>query len=183
MPLRLTLLTLGTLMAPQVLYRVIYGFSGLEPNNKRLPRFRPAVLHGYRRYRVRDEDYPGIVAATETGGADSVGHRHTSVLGTLVSGLTDSDIRLLDDYEGNEYLRERILVRTADESPSSASSGDKNSEDMSQLHAFNTAKATNEVSAMAYVWAAGRERLEEAEWDFRTFTRDKLSWWVKEHIP
>jgi hypothetical protein len=36
---------------------------------------------------------------------------------------------------------------------------------------------------MAYVWVAGRERLEEAEWDFQTFTRDKLSWWVTEHIP
>lgn len=170
-------------MAPQVLHRVIYGCSGLEPTNKTPPRFQPAVLHGYRRCRVRDEDYPGIVAATETGDADSVGHRHTSVLGTLVSGLTDSDIRLLDDYEGNEYARERILVRTADKSLDSASSGEKASASSSLLHEFDTAEATNEVSAMAYVWVAGRERLEEAEWDFQTFTRDKLSWWVTEHIP
>ncbi|KAJ5619499.1 hypothetical protein N7510_003483 [Penicillium lagena] len=183
MPLRLTLLTLGTLMAPQVLHRVIYGCSDLDPNNKTPPRFQPAVLHGYRRYRVRDEEYPGIVAATETGDADSVGDSQMSVLGTLVSGLTDSDIRLLDDYEGSEYVRERILVRTADKSLGLASSGEKASADMSLLHAFNTAEATNEVSAMAYVWVAGRERLEEAEWDFQTFTRDKLSWWVTEHIP
>lgn len=33
--------------------------------------------------------------------------------------------------------------------------------------------------AATYVWVAGKDRLEEMEWDFETFRRDKLAWWVK----
>lgn len=29
-----------------------------------------------------------------------------------------------------------------------------------------------------YVWIGGKELLEEGEWDFGEFTREKLGWWV-----
>jgi hypothetical protein len=28
------------------------------------------------------------------------------------------------------------------------------------------------------VWIAGRKMLEDAEWDFEAFKRDKMAWWV-----
>ena len=47
-------------MAPQILHRVIHGPPHPEAWQKALLTFKPAVLHGYRRHRVRGADYPGI---------------------------------------------------------------------------------------------------------------------------
>ena len=35
-----------------------------------------------------------------------------------------------------------------------------------------------EVEAETYVWIAGEERLEEREWDFAEFEREKMKHWV-----
>ncbi|KAJ6131950.1 hypothetical protein N7471_007165 [Penicillium samsonianum] len=107
----------GTLMAPQILHRVIHGQANPEPWQKAMLRFQPAILHGYRRHRVRNADYPGIVALLEpqsemeksSAPRTSAG---TSVIGTLVSGLTDGDVHRLDRFEGSEYEKKRVTVRT-----------------------------------------------------------------------
>jgi hypothetical protein len=36
----------------------------------------------------------------------------------------------------------------------------------------------DEVEAETYIWIAPRSRLEESEWDFVEFIRDKLERWV-----
>lgn len=36
----------------------------------------------------------------------------------------------------------------------------------------------DEVEAMTYVWVGGREELEDREWDFETFKRERMRWWV-----
>ncbi|KAJ5665214.1 disease resistance protein Aig2 [Penicillium maclennaniae] len=142
----------GTLMAPQVLHRVIHGRREPELWQKTMLRFQPAVLLGYRRHRVRGADYPGIVPASKA-------TARSSVLGTLVSGLTDGDVHRLDMYEGDEYTRDPVTdVLDATEEKSKVE-GD-------------------EVQAKTYVWVAGEGRLEDAEWDFETFKKDKMAWWV-----
>jgi hypothetical protein len=50
--------------------------------------------------------------------------------------------------------------------------------DMLRAAGSNVANEGDEVVAATYVWIAGKERLEEEEWDFETFRRDKLAWWV-----
>jgi hypothetical protein len=42
----------------------------------------------------------------------------------------------------------------------------------------HTTEEGEEIEATAYVWISGREWLEDAEWDFETFKRDKMKWWV-----
>jgi len=157
-------------MAPQMLHRVIHGREP-APWQKAMLRFQPAVLHGYRRHRVRGADYPAIVAS------DSRSTR-TSVLGTLVSGLTDGDIHRLDMYEGDEYTRERVAVRVLQDGTGQESSSEGNLRDVLDAAGAEFAGEGSEVQAVTYVWVAGEARLEDAEWDFETFKRDKMAWWV-----
>jgi hypothetical protein len=84
-------------MAPEVLYRVIYGTTTPEKWQKANLKIVPAILHGYCRHQVQNADYPGIIA--EDG---------KSVKGTYVTGLNGQDVRRLDLFEGTEY--ERIIV-------------------------------------------------------------------------
>ena len=84
----------GTLMEPEVLRRLL-GHA-LEMN--------PAVVRGYRRFRVRNAVYPGIVAESS----------ESSTAGRVLSGLSETDWKTLDAFEGDEY--ERLLVETTLES-------------------------------------------------------------------
>jgi gamma-glutamylcyclotransferase (GGCT)/AIG2-like uncharacterized protein YtfP len=63
----------------------------------------PASLAGYRRAPVRDEDYPGLVAAP--GGR---------VTGVLYRGLPAEAWTRLDAFEGEMYRRARVRVECAD---------------------------------------------------------------------
>jgi hypothetical protein len=85
-----------TLMHPSILTRVI-------KNNGSHLRVCPAVLMGYTRHQVEDCDYPGIVPY-------EIGHKsfdrklnrdERCVRGVLVDGLTESDMQLLDIFEGD----------------------------------------------------------------------------------
>lgn len=144
----------GTLMAPQVLHRVCHGSS--DPNN---PIFKNhkfttyhAILHDHRRHRVKGMDYPGIVP-----------HPGATVRGTVVTGLTDADIWRLDIFEGDQYSREfvkpRILKQTGDEDGKGRVEGE-------------------EVEAETYIFTSDPDELEDREWDFAEFEREKMRFWV-----
>ncbi|KAL5338079.1 AIG2-like protein [Aspergillus crustosus] len=209
----------GTLMAPQILHRVIHGSPTPQKWQADLLRFRPAILHGFQRHRVRGADYPGIIstelsfssslsvqngsrpgAETAAGTGPSLNQEHATananakVLGTVVSGLTDGDLHRLDIFEGSEYTRERVQVRILTEALSGDGEGDGDSDgqggdgsgENSDRHLKDVLEAAGaefadegeEVEAETYVWVAGRKRLENAEWDFEAFKRDKMAWWV-----
>ncbi|KAL4993086.1 hypothetical protein BDV10DRAFT_179749 [Aspergillus recurvatus] len=205
----------GTLMAPQILHRVIHGSPTPQQWQKDLLRFRPAILHGYRRHRVRGADYPGIIRESGSGqdsttdGSGSVkekaalssGHGtclHASVLGTVVSGLTDGDIHRLDIFEGTAYRREKVSVRILREalsedlnSPDGTRNGngngahadtdadrDRHLKDVLEAAGAEFADEGEEVESETYVWIAARGMLEDTEWDFEAFKRDKMAWWV-----
>lgn len=141
-------------MAPQVLHRVCHGST--NPDNAIYSQHNlktyPAILHGYRRHRVKDADYPAILACDRA-----------SVRGTYVTGLTDADIWKLDIFEGDQYVRNdvkpRILSKAGDET------GEGNVEG-------------EEVDAETYVWIADPHELEDREWDFAVFQREKMRYWV-----
>lgn len=171
-------------MAPQMLHRVIHGHKDPGRWQRAGLRFQPAKLHGYQRHRVREADYPAIIAASPSSQPD-----RTSVLGTLVSGLTDGDIRRLDTYEGEEYVRKEVSVRVlrgsvheGAESSSMRTGGgertDRKVRDVLDAVGTEDADEGEEVRAETYVWISGKEELEDREWDFETFKRDRLAWWV-----
>lgn len=78
--------------------------------------------------------------------------------GTLVTGLTDADIWRLDIFEGTEYAREKVKCRVLNEQGEEMEGG--------------------EIEAETYIWISGREGLEEGEWDFEEFKREKMQFWV-----
>jgi hypothetical protein len=168
-------------MAPQVLHNVIHGSSTPEPWQKAMLSFQPAILHGYRRHRVQGADYPGIVPVTEADdqieASNPSSSARTSVLGTLVSGLTDGDIHRLDMFEGGEYARESVTVRKLQ---ILQGSGESTAEGQLSdvLDAAREADEGEEVSALTYVWVSGEDGLEDAEWDFESFKKDKMRWWA-----
>lgn len=175
-------------MAPQVLHRIIHGRAEPDHWQKAMLRFQPAVLHGYRRHRVRHADYPAIVPVSKDASSSTTESKSTlssgsSVFGTLVSGLTEGDVHRLDIYEGSEYAREHVKVRTLQESlhqgEKALSSTDAQLRDVLDAAGSEFADEADEVDAMTYVWIAGKDDLEEAEWDFEAFKRDKMPWWVE----
>lgn len=181
-------------MAPQILHRVIHGRPDPEPWQKAMLSFKPAILHGYRRHRVRGADYPGIVPCPSnnpTGESESESGSGSAsasayVLGTVVSGLTDGDVHRLDVFEGSEYVKERVRVRVLAESlsvggrqeASIAKNPDRHLKDVLDAAGAEFADEREEVEALTYVYVAGQDRLEDAEWDFEAFKRDKMAWWV-----
>lgn len=139
-------------MEPQVLNRVCYGTSTPTPFQKGLLSFRPALLHQHRRHRVLHHDYPAVIS-----------QQSSSVRGTYVRGLTDGDIYRLDIFEGNEYERRRVKIKILDVEGNEAGEGNVEGE---------------ELEVETYIWVAGEEKLEDGEWDFAEFRREKMHNWI-----
>jgi hypothetical protein len=172
----------GTLMAPPVLHRVIWGSPDNVPSaQKALLQIRPAVLHDYQRHKVNYADYPAILPTHGT---------KSSVRGTLVTGLTDGDMWRLDIFEGSEYERRKVKVRlltsgTTSTSTSISQTAPGNEQEKEPgLGMGNVAQREQdniegeEVEAETYVWISPASSLEATEWDFAEFVRDKMKRWV-----
>lgn len=92
-PMPTHIFTYGSLMFPEVWQRVVsnrYASMG-------------ATLHGYQRYAMRDDTYPGIVADAEA-----------AVSGLLYLGVDHADVTRLDHFEGMEYRRIEVDARCDD---------------------------------------------------------------------
>jgi len=156
----------GTLMAPPVLHRVIWGSqTSPTPAHASLLHIRPAILHAHRRHKVKQADYPAILPVGTS----------SSVRGTLVEGLTDGDIWRLDIFEGSEYQRRKVKVKVLQPKNDNTST-EEGMGDLSQKEEDNI--EGEEVEAETYIWTAGAHRLEAEEWDFTEFVRDKMKRWV-----
>ncbi|KLT45811.1 PLP-dependent transferase, partial [Cutaneotrichosporon oleaginosum] len=156
----------GTLMVPAILLRVL-GRKGEDL------KFQDAILHGYTRHHVKDADYPGLIGSEKLAelGADA---GDNATRGTLVSGLTPNDMRLLDVFEGDEY--ERVTASVAVLSEAKALS-DLPAELVNASHR-TASKEIRNVTALTYAWAAPVSRLEKAQWSFDEFLRDKAAVWA-----
>lgn len=139
-------------MSEEVLYRVCYGSSTPSNFQKSLLTTQPAILDSYRRHKVRYGDYPAIIDAP-----------NCSVRGTYVRGLTEGDIWRLDIFEGDEYERRTVKVKILTEVGDDKGRGNVEGE---------------EVEVDTYVWIAGKGALEDGEWDFEEFRREKMHRWV-----
>lgn len=139
-------------MEPQVLYRVCYGTCTPTSLQKSLLTIRPAILHNHCRHKVLGRDYPAITPSL-----------HDSVRGTYVQGLTDAEIFRLDIFEGVEYERRKVKIRILDAEGDEGGKGNVEGE---------------EVEVETYVWVAGEAELEEGEWDFGQFQREKMQRWI-----
>jgi hypothetical protein len=129
----------GTLMAPSVLRRVIFGQNLPDSTTKRpLPSPRPALLKDFQRHRVKNCDYPAIVSKTDA-----------MVRGTLVTGLTEGDWWRLDVFEGDDYTREvvKVLIRKDSKRKDIQTDSEWDTLDEKELEDDG-----EEILAQTYVW-------------------------------
>lgn len=138
-------------MVPAILHRVCHGtpYHGQASSLS----FIHAILHKHTRHKVRYCDYPAVIPSSNG----------SSVRGTYVRGLTDEDIWRLDIFEGDEYVRKMVKIRTLAQVGDDAGIGNVEAE---------------EIECETYLWIAGEDALEECEWDFGEFKRDKLRNWL-----
>ena len=161
-------------MAPEVFFTVCYGTANVPDEVAKRYDFKPAVLHGYCRRRVRGEDYPGMTA-----------DKHHKVRGTLATGLTEEDVRNLDRFEGGDYDRILVKVRVLEEDKAPAGGEDEEGEGgKSKAAPAAAAAAAGNVEGeevdqcMTYVMTS-TEYLEDREWDFVEFRQEKLKKWTR----
>ncbi|RMZ90069.1 hypothetical protein DV736_g2703, partial [Chaetothyriales sp. CBS 134916] len=160
----------GTLMAPNVLYRVIYGTPHPTPLNypsMNLLKIHSALLHDHQRHRVLGCDYPGVIP-----------HRGGSVKGTVVSGLTEGDVLRLDIFEGSQYERRRVKVRLLRDIEHSEGGPLQFEKKLQEKEKLEQDVGVEEVEAQTYIWIDDPLALELEEWDFEEFKRDKMQAWM-----
>ncbi|PBL03483.1 hypothetical protein ARMGADRAFT_1004219 [Armillaria gallica] len=95
----------GTLMHPKILTKVI-------KNDGSHLKICPAVLLEHTRHKVKSEEYPGVIPFSRGQALfdRELTQEEKCVRGTLVHGLTNMDILLLDAFEGTEYTRGPVPV-------------------------------------------------------------------------
>jgi hypothetical protein len=170
-------------MVPEVLHRVLHNNQPPQHQPPSPKPTKPAILHNYQRRRVRYADYPGIIPSTSSSS--------DAVLGVLVSGLSDADLRALDAFEGSEYEKRVVRVRVLHEA---AGLGGRREESVGKSAgghvrdvldaasggvAEEGGRGEDDVKALAYVYVAGEGELEDGEWDFESFKRYKLGKWMR----
>lgn len=155
-------------MAPAILQRVCrHGTDPFQGQNSPLT-FTHAILHKHTRHKVRYCDFPAVIPSSHG----------SSVRGTYVRGLTDRDIRLLDIFEGDEYVRKMVTIRTLAHVGKNNDDDHDDNDDDAGIQNVEEAEEAEEVETETYIWAVGEDALEECEWDFAEFKRDKLSSWL-----
>ena len=87
-----SLFVYGTLRHPPLLARLL----------GRVPESAPAELAGHRAAPLAGRAYPGLVLDADQ-----------TAVGRLLLGVTDRELALLDAFEGPEYERVGVVVRTA----------------------------------------------------------------------
>ncbi len=79
----------GTLLSPVILEKLTgKSFKTSE-----------AVLFGYKRYCVKNCDYPAIIQ-----------QEGSKITGLMIENIDDSTLDLLSFYEGDEYVKERVTI-------------------------------------------------------------------------
>ncbi|KAJ3551507.1 hypothetical protein NM688_g4665 [Phlebia brevispora] len=165
----------GTLMHPAILRRVI-GHQGANLE------ICPALLLEHTRHHIKHADYPGVIPYNRTRellSGRELAPEDRTVRGTLVQGLNEADVALLDIFEGDEYAREIVSVHPLSKFV---------------LLADNDSNATlvppkpppvPPLSSLApphtahiYIWTNPVSDLRPEVWEYEQFVRESASKWV-----
>ena len=125
----------GTLMFEDVWNRVVEGdYEKVD-----------GTLHGYVRKAVKGEEYPAVIK----GDPDSM------VKGLICLGVDDHDLKLLDHFEGDDYVRVCEEVETT---------------------------GNGIIKAEVYVLKRGCENiLDDCDWDMESFADSGIQRFIKGH--
>ncbi|KAI5998882.1 hypothetical protein EDD15DRAFT_2161327 [Pisolithus albus] len=158
----------GTLMHPKILQRVI----GNDGSHLRIC---PAVLKDFTRHQIIGADYPAIVPYSLSRSLfdHDLDERKRSVRGSLISGLTDEDVRLLDVFEGDEYTREVVVAY-----PLGPLISLNNVPLVPTTVALQGLEPERSMKVQTYVWCKPISELRPDPWTFDDFVRQNAWKWV-----
>lgn len=130
----------------------------------------PARLYGYRRHPVKDRVFPAIVPSQNTSTATATAPTMTFVQGLLLAenALTETEMTMMDWYEGDEYSRVEVTVESSEKEDSTTDT---------------VAKSTT-TRAQVWIW---REDLThmldlEREWSYEEFCDKNLEWYLEHTV-
>lgn len=162
-------------MHPKILQRVI----GNDGSHLRIC---PAVIKDFTRHQIKGADYPAIVPYSLSRSLfdHDLDEDQKSVRGSLISGLTDEDVRLLNVFEGDEYTWEVVvayplgpLISLCDVPPANT---------MGSLIPTTVASRGLEperrMNAHTYVWCKSTSELGPDPWTFEDFVQQNAWKWV-----
>ncbi|KAG6335666.1 hypothetical protein ID866_3424 [Astraeus odoratus] len=160
----------GTLIHPKILQRVI-GNGGSHL------RICPAIVKDFTRHQVKDADYPALVPYSRSRSMfdRDLEPDERSVKGSLVSGLLDEDVRLLDIFEGNEYVREVVPAHPL---APLASLGDVPMDSLVITTPISEALVSKVIEVNTYVWVKSLSELSPDPWAFDDFVKHNAWKWI-----
>jgi len=103
-----------------------------------------------------------------------------SVRGSLVTGLSESEVRLLDIYEGDEYARELVPVHplSAPTTLSPQIHGHQTSLPSAAPHSYSPSSLPPPIYAHTYIWIKPPTWLTPSLWSFEDFVNNNAWKWV-----
>ena len=93
-----------------------------------------------------------------------------------MNGLTDGDMWRLGIFEGSEYKRSKVKVRLLTQDGVGRETTPAKEDILDSLD--KCVEGEQEVETDTYIFIAGDARLEEGEWNFTEFKRDKMKRWA-----
>jgi len=159
----------GTLMHPDILKRVI-GNDGAHL------KICSAILLDHTRHHVKQADYPALLPYTKsmTMFNCKLSPEEKSVRGSLVTGLSESDMRLLDIYEGDEYIRDIVPVHPLS-TPTILSpqiNGHQSALPSAAPHTHSPSTLPPPISAHVYIWCKPPTWLTPSLWSYEDFVKN-----------
>jgi len=124
----------GTLQSPGIVKKL----TGKSFKSK------PAVLPGYKRYCVKDCDYPAVIQQNDT-----------ETTGLVLENVDELTLDIISFYEGDEYEKRQVTV-------------------------LMNGKPKD---ALTFVWVKGNEFLENKEWDYYGFKKNRLEHYINVVLP
>jgi len=162
-------------MHPDILKRVI-GNDGAHL------RICSAILLDHTRHHVNQADYPALLPYSKSKAMFNrkLSPEEKSVRGSLVTGLSESDMRFLDIYEGDEYARDLVSVHplSAPETLSPQIHGHQTALPSAAPHSHSPASLPLPILAQTYTWCKSSTRLTPSLWSYEDFVKNNAWKWV-----
>ncbi|KZT06158.1 uncharacterized protein LAESUDRAFT_680239 [Laetiporus sulphureus 93-53] len=164
----------GTLLHPSILRRVI-GHDGDELQ------ICSALLLEHTRHQIKHADYPAVIPYSKSRQLfdRDLSPEERTVRGTLVTGLSKSDVQLLDVFEGDQYTRESVPVHPLGSFMSlHASIFDPSVAPLTAPPLPPLDSLSPAIPAQTYIWAQPLSDLSPSIWEYADFVRENAWKWV-----
>ncbi|KZP11022.1 hypothetical protein FIBSPDRAFT_195475 [Athelia psychrophila] len=166
----------GTLMHPEILKRVI-GNDGTHL------KICSAILLDHTRHQIKHADYPAVIPYSKSKSLFNreLSPEDKSVRGSLVTGLSESDVQLLDVFEG-DYTRDLVPVHPISPystlAPHPPGAHQNQSIPAAVPHTHSPSTLPRPILAHTYVWCQPVQQLAPRLWSFDDFVNNSAWKWV-----